>query len=428
MSDLDLEELLAGELDAAALAELERRLRADPELLRQAMESYRLRQLLPLALRGRGGDRFAEAVCRSVQPPSEGFALRVDKSVRRRAARQRRRSVLWLLPVAAAAAVVALAVTLHGTPTAPERPAPPAPLVAVTVDDLPVVAVAGGQLKAGEVVGLGREVALPATASATLRWSDGSTLALAGGVRLRLARGPGKRVELERGRVDCAAAHQPEGRPFAISTPQGEGTIVGTRFTLDVGTTTLLRVSEGAVRLHERATGAETIVHAGEEQRIGPPPLPYAQDFLTGLPAGWHGGELYEEPAGDWWRSVTAVERHDQGRASWRIASEPREPRHPFFRFDRRATIELTLAQDRPAQDQLRLTLCRADTGAALGDLTLPVDTPNRPAWQTLRVPLAQAEGLDRVGDVPAVCTAWVLDSFAKDQHPRLARIALLPP
>jgi ferric-dicitrate binding protein FerR (iron transport regulator) len=431
VSELDIETLLAGELGPDELAELERRLRADPALLEEAMASYRLRQLLPLALRGRGGDRFAEAVARSLKPPSEGFAMGVERSVRRRVARKRRRGALWLLPLAAAAAIAA-AVALRWSSPAPvpvPLPAPIAPSVAVSADDVPVVAVAGGDLRQGEVIGFGREITLPAAASATLRWADGSALALAGEARLRVVRAAGKRIEIERGAVACSAAHQPDGRPFAISTPHGEATIVGTRFVLEVGATTLLRVSDGAVRLRDRANGAESVVHAGEEKRIGPPQLPYVQDFLTGLPTGWQLGELYEEPAGDWWRSVTSVERQDRGRASWCISSEAREHQHPFFRFDPRASIELTLAQDRPAQDLLLLVLCRADTGAYVANVMIHVDVPDRPAFQAVRVPFAKAyEGLDRVGDVPAVCTSWLLQSFDRDQRPRLARIAVLPP
>jgi ferric-dicitrate binding protein FerR (iron transport regulator) len=115
-----------------------------------------------------------------------------------------------------------------------------------------------------------------------------------------VGRGPegGKRVVLEAGRLRCAVAPQPAGRPMIVTTPHAETTVLGTAFALRVAEgRTDLGVDEGRVQFAPRDAGREPLLVAARQAatadergvRSAPPDgLPWkealAVDFRRGEP------------------------------------------------------------------------------------------------------------------------------------------------
>lgn len=109
----------------------------------------------------------------------------------------------------------------------------------------------GARMSAGQALSSGDALTTGANASATLGWADEDTrIEIASSTRLRLLPSPGKRLELEHGRVRVDAAPQPVERPLVIVTPRAELTVVGTAFSVSADPMlTWLNVEHGTVRL-----------------------------------------------------------------------------------------------------------------------------------------------------------------------------------
>lgn len=217
-----IEAALAGEADAAALAGLERRLLAEPVLLRRYAAAARLRAQLRAAI-GAHGERAAAGL-----------------SAPRRA--QRRRPVpAWRWPVLAAAAVLALALGWWLLPGA----APPALLRAGD----------------GQALADGAEVAGPQV----LRAADGSRFSLAAGGALRVAlREDGMELALAAGAVEAEVAAQPAGRRIGVRTAHALVSVVGTRFQVATSATaTSVAVDSGVVAVAD-AQGGRRELRAGD--------------------------------------------------------------------------------------------------------------------------------------------------------------------
>ena len=184
----------------------------------------------------------------------------------------------WRRPALAAAALVLIAVgmALSGVLTPP--PPALAQVAAMTaVGEAGVLHHADGHdvgLRVGLTIAAGDRIDLTDGASIDLRWLDEDTvITLAGGSRASVpdhgadgvadARGW---LRLDHGSLVAAVAHQAPGRRFAISTPQAEVTVIGTRFAVRTGDErTEVDVEQGRVRV--ATPGGEQAVEVGAGER-----------------------------------------------------------------------------------------------------------------------------------------------------------------
>lgn len=114
----------------------------------------------------------------------------------------------------------------------------------------------------GAVVATGSEIT--AESPRLLRWSDGSTVRLHSGSRVRVSQpDSGTRLHLHSGDIAAEIAAQREGQPFRISSPDALSEVLGTSFMLRRGTAgTRLEVQQGQVQL-ALPDGESLLVGAG---------------------------------------------------------------------------------------------------------------------------------------------------------------------
>lgn len=113
----------------------------------------------------------------------------------------------------------------------------------------------------------GDRILTPADAGAELRYGDGSRVVLSERSEIRLRDDGRARMELREGSVRCDVTPQVPGRPFAISTPHGEATVLGTSFELQAGADeTRLLTRSGRVRLRSEQESVE--VGPGERGQV----------------------------------------------------------------------------------------------------------------------------------------------------------------
>lgn len=185
----------------------------------------------------------------------------------------------------------------------------------------PVISAVSGEVQSGartllatgERLGYGGSLRLAANASATLTWSDGTRVTLAGGTTVTRLPAAGQRLQLSAGALEVVAAKRPSDQPFEIVCPDATVRVVGTAFNVRVADgRTDLAVTEGLVRLTRASDGVSSLVGAG--QRIAatrlplPPPVVMSVDHLAALRAAISAGR---EP----WASAYAALRRDQ--AAW---------------------------------------------------------------------------------------------------------------
>ncbi len=180
-----------------------------------------------------------------------------------RVARPRRR--LWIAAAAAAGLIAASTYALFAGGA-----------------DLPRVELVEGmpELAVGERLAAGSD--LTTKGRLVLRYDDGTRVELGAGSVLREL-GTDKSMTLQRGSLTADVAKQREGRPMVIRTPQGEATIVGTRFRLAVKSgSTRLDVEEGKVRLMRLADRASVDVVSGHFAVAAPGAAPIALALRAG--------------------------------------------------------------------------------------------------------------------------------------------------
>jgi len=246
---------LTDDLDAEGVRALEDLLRSDVTARARFARFCQSEVVLPQALAQSRPRPATTGIRRAVRSGSKRMRLRRPDG-----------RLNWLLPAAAAALVaVIVLVTVIARPSTPTTAAPliaqPGPLDLLRADG--EVRCAGQALRPGMAAPRGAQVEI-ISGTAELQWhADGSTLIASPGTMLRVDDGV-TCVHLLRGRLDVQVTHRAT-TPFAISGPHASATVMGTRFTLQVGaTTTDLAVSEGRVRFI--ATGDATLreVIAGE--------------------------------------------------------------------------------------------------------------------------------------------------------------------
>lgn len=219
----------------------------------------------------------------------------------RRQPRRTSRPVLrWASMSVAAAALLALWVGVRGEDEGALRAA------VVGIDEGAVRVGEGGEspLRVGDRVAPGETVRTASDGTATLRYPDGTTLALASRTALALEpHARAKRLRLAAGELRASVAEQPAGAPLAIDTPRLTATVVGTRFALSVGDGEAVRldVDEGRVRVQaasgdgpELAIGADEFAQAATDGTLvkqtraqrHPHPAVLAEEIVAAVPPG----------------------------------------------------------------------------------------------------------------------------------------------
>jgi hypothetical protein len=299
-------------LDRDEEAELARALAQDARLRGDFLDDQRLEAAL-LAL-GRGaqeadGDSFARQFVARVAAERDGgrFVSSVDRRVRaeatQRGSRGGWRALRWVMPALAVASLGVwwlsprrqpeqplASISRTGEPQERARPAPPVlPVPAarpapaaeiatvsgvafVLLDAQRVPAAAGAPLPAG--AGL---ITVGSASRAVIQFRDRTRLELDGDtvIAQQGEGGGGRSVEkaafLARGHLAVEAAPPPPGgRPFLVTTPHAELTVVGTRFALFVdGPSTRLDVFEGKVQMARLGGGSPVMVGASEYAVLG---------------------------------------------------------------------------------------------------------------------------------------------------------------
>jgi ferric-dicitrate binding protein FerR (iron transport regulator) len=118
-------------------------------------------------------------------------------------------------------------------------------------------------LAGGESIGAGQLTLEGASASATLRFADGSTITLSGDSEVAASEDGQKRLQLHNGALTADVTPQPAGKPLLVRTGTAELQVVGTRFTVTTDASqTALDVEHGLVRLERLADGQQVEVGA----------------------------------------------------------------------------------------------------------------------------------------------------------------------
>lgn len=247
--------LLDGDLSPAEVAAVNAALAADP------------------ALRKEFADRalFAAAV-------ADG--LRFERATA--PASPRRGTVRKLLPWAAVAAAVVVgvvAVTRRADPDA----TPVAEVVAADGECWRAGPGGEGLCGPGDPVRAGDTVGTTgATAGATLRFPDGTRVALGGDTTVTVSEPGFKLLRVTRGDLSADVTPQPAGRPLRVETPDAVVEVVGTRLAVSSaasGKQTDVGVSHGEVKVTDRARRDTVTVKAGETATVSPAarPVPRVQ-------------------------------------------------------------------------------------------------------------------------------------------------------
>jgi ferric-dicitrate binding protein FerR (iron transport regulator) len=143
----------------------------------------------------------------------------------------------------------------------------------------------GTPLSAGQTLYAGEVLETDAKGRVVLRYDDGTQVDLAPGSRARdFAAEGGKRIVLERGSLTGDVRRQPADQPMIVRTPDGEARVLGTRFTLSVGSgSSRLDVEKGLVRLTRLSDGKAADVAAGQMAVASAAAAPVAM-----APGTWH--------------------------------------------------------------------------------------------------------------------------------------------
>ena len=115
----------------------------------------------------------------------------------------------------------------------------------------------GGSLRGGTLE------SLSADSWATLAFRDGSTLTISGQSMLTISEREQKELYLRGGSLSANVAPQPKGKPMHINTPTAQVEVLGTALNMETEpASTILRVSEGRVRVTRLVDGSVTEVPA----------------------------------------------------------------------------------------------------------------------------------------------------------------------
>jgi ferric-dicitrate binding protein FerR (iron transport regulator) len=164
---------------------------------------------------------------------------------------------------------------------------------------------AGARLPAGTLILEGE------SASAVLRFHDGTALTLCGDTELEFSDDGQKRLALKSGTLSVDARPQPTGRPMIVRTQTAEIEVVGTVFSLSADTqATQLSVETGRVRMRRLADGksvdvadsqtATATLDSVESLQAHAPQTPSTSicyRFSEPLPSNWKGERIPADAA-----------------------------------------------------------------------------------------------------------------------------------
>ena len=296
----------------------------------------------------------------------------------------------------------------------------------------------GDQLAAGTIEAVGE------TASAQLRFTDGTLISLTGESELSFSADGQKRLVLRRGSLSAQVKPQSKGRPMLVRTPTAEAEVVGTVFNLATRTDdTLLKVDEGMVKLKRLADGsaievpakssAVASLNSGLKLDAATTPAPLTQwsfDFTTTVPPrDWRG-------VSDGTRIVAspyAAARKSSGTVVTHFGISVRtaqlNPPLALMAADT-SVIRYRLRQDKPAPLQIMLLTSnpRGDFGGnfevKIGEHDLHTDDDG---WCEIAIPLHEFKGLSTRYPSPAgkLLYCVLISSFQKDTRLTVSRFEL---
>ncbi len=313
-------------------------------------------------------------------------------------------------PAAAAAAVLLVAALGFGWRALPRE----APAILTAGE------VAGGvltwsdgarhrELFGGEALGPGQLRLEGPTASASVRFRDGSMVSLAGESELSVSDDGQKRLQLTAGALTADVQPQPVRQPLLVRTGTAELEVVGTRFTVTASATqTTLDVERGRVRLERLVDGQVTEVAAQQNavaslDAASPlrasahyrPPTAWALDLLYPPPPTWVGTYIAasaEQPA------LMRAAPYLAGRSPAGVPLTHFGVRigtgevgaHPFVRLLAGSHVVVRLRTTRPeGMDHVNVMICtHTATGAFGGTFTaaIPVAATDAAGWRTVRL------------------------------------------
>lgn len=265
---------LEGDLDEAGRAELDRLLKADPELVRRAADLYDLHRLLGFVLQPFDAEAFSADCVRQIEEERRRFAGSITSSLRspKRTDDSRRRRKGWIGYAAVAVATLVCSLALQwsfptGSHQSPEggrspeaaKPRPVAP--AATLWN------AENAVWATNLQTAGNDRLLPQTlrlsgGAAVVRFDSGASAILDGACEAEIV-SPSE-LRLIQGQVTVHAPEEAYG--FRVTTPTSEIIDLGTEFHVAVADDgkTALHVLDGEVQAQGRsATGPPQLLGLG---------------------------------------------------------------------------------------------------------------------------------------------------------------------
>jgi ferric-dicitrate binding protein FerR (iron transport regulator) len=295
------------------------------------------------------------------------------------------------------------------------------------VPALIVVDVAGGSLTWSDGTGARRDLAGGeglssgqlaldgASASARLRFADGSTVVLAGDSVIALAGSAQKLLHLTHGALSADVQPQPAGRPMLVRTGTAELRVIGTRFTVTTDAErTTLEVEHGRVRLERLADGQAVEVAAQQSAVAGlDPAQPLVAAARAPTPPRWS-LDLAHLDAARWtgtWVAPGAASpayvraapylaaRTPQGAPIVHYGvriSAPDEDGRPFVRFVAGSSLTLRYrVARRTGRTHFEVLVCTHTTAGAFGGtFSAGVDTagstPDADGWRTAVLGVAE--------------------------------------
>ncbi len=308
------------------------------------------------------------------------------------------------------------------------------------------VAQTGKNLPAGTLKTLGE------ASTAQVRFRDGTLVTLHGETELTFSEESQKILMLSKGTLSAKVKPQPVNHPMVVRTPSAVVEVVGTAFDMTTrDEDTLLKVSEGLVRLKRLADGSEVEVAANHSavaslQTAGqlavndtPEPLTaWSFDFTKTMPPReWRG----QADDGVMNASPYIAKKHADGTVTTHYGVSIRtamlaQPQRLLATEG--SFIRFRLRQEQPGGLQVMLLTNRPEGGFS-GNFECHIQAgelvPNGDGWCDLMIPLSRfspVNGNLRAGKtnrVPAgnILTSIILSSFREDRGLTITRFELVP-
>lgn len=260
-------QLDTGAITAAERSELARLLQDQPEAGSAVAGDIIVDRLLRQAARGIDDERFIRGIAVRIDAerrPS-GFLRRVANDRRLRPRRSSRKRVVsssrpWSLGVALAAGLALLVIVGGALWPKPIRDGTSLTVVEVVGD----ATIDQQTLRPGSRLRVGSTLRCEPGARVVLTAADGSTIQADASALLRVNDlSQGLDLHCARGQLRCDVRQQPQDASLRIRTPHGMATVIGTRFSLGIGSSTRLRVEAGVVELMDSGDGSRRRVEAG---------------------------------------------------------------------------------------------------------------------------------------------------------------------